>query len=194
MSKGEQTRASILDVSLQLASRTGFEALTIGRLAERTEMSKSGLFAHFRSKEQLQVQTLERARERLMDVVVRPTLGAPRGEPRLRRLFDAWLAWEQDGATGGCIFVAASVEYDDQPGPVRDELVRHQRDWSEFITTVVGTGVSEGHFRDDLDARQLAFALQGLMLGYHHAHRLLGDPDALERTRTSFEQLLQSAR
>jgi AcrR family transcriptional regulator len=192
--KGEETRASILDASLQIASRVGFDALTIGQLAERTDMSKSGLFAHFRSKEQLQLQTLDWGRERFTDVVVRPTLAAPRGEARVRALFEHWLDWEQDGLTGGCVFVAASIEYDDQPGPMQDELVRHQRDWTEFIATVAGTAVSEGHFRADLDTQQLAFALQGLMLGYHHAHRLLRDPHALERTRTGFEQLLESSR
>jgi AcrR family transcriptional regulator len=194
VSKGQATKASILDEALHVASTVGFEALSIGQLADRTEMSKSGLFAHFRSKEQLQLQTLDHAAARFTDVVVRPTLKAPRGETRVRELFDRWLDWEVETLAGGCVFATASVEYDDQPGPMHDSLVRHQRDWSEFIATVAGTAVSEGQFRADLDTRQFAFTLQSLMFGYRHAGRLLGDQDALERTRTAFEQLLDASR
>jgi AcrR family transcriptional regulator len=194
VSKGEATKTSILDEALHVASQVGFEALSIGQLAERTDMSKSGLFAHFRSKEQLQLQTLDHAVARFTDVVVRPTLRAPRGERRVRELFERWLDWETEALAGGCVFVAASNEYDDQPGLMHDSLVRQQRDWTEFIATVTGTAVSEGEFRADLDPRQFAFTLQGLMLGYHHAGRLLRDPEALEHTRAAFEQLLVSSR
>ncbi len=194
MSKGEATKTSILDEALHVASRVGFEGLSIGQLADRTEMSKSGLFAHFRSKEQLQLQTLEHAASRFTDVVVRPTLKAPRGERRIRELFERWLDWETETLAGGCVFASASIEYDDQPGPMHDALVRQQRDWTEFITTVAGTAVSEGEFRSDLDTRQFAFTLQALMFGYRHAGRLLRDPEALERTRAAFEQLLDSSR
>lgn len=194
MSKGEETRTSILDEGLQLASKVGFTGLTIGQLAEQTAMSKSGLFAHFRSKEQLQLQTLTHARLRFTDTVVRPTLAAPRGELRVRELFERWLDWEADALVGGCIFVTGSVEFDDQPGPMRDALMRDQQDWSEFIATVAGTAVAEGDFRGDVDPRQFAFTLQGLMLGYHHAGRLLRDPLAGEHTRAAFEQLLAASR
>jgi AcrR family transcriptional regulator len=194
VSKGEATKTSILDEALHVASQVGFEGLSIGQLADRTEMSKSGLFAHFRSKEQLQLQTLDHAVARFTDIVVRPTLKAPRGERRVRELFERWLDWETDALAGGCVFVAASNEYDDQPGPMHDSLVRQQRDWTEFIATVTGTAVSEGEFRSDLDPRQFAFTMQGLMLGYHHAGRLLRDPEALEHTRAAFEQLLDSSR
>jgi len=194
VNKGEATKTSILDEALEVASRTGFEGLSIGRLAERTEMSKSGLFAHFRSKEQLQLQTLDHAVARFTDIVARPTLKAPRGEARVRELFERWLDWETGALVGGCVFVAASNEYDDQPGPMHDSLVRQQRDWTELIATVADTAVTEGDFRADLDPRQFAFTLQGLMLGYHHAGRLLRDPEALARTRTAFEQLLVSSR
>jgi AcrR family transcriptional regulator len=194
VSKGEATKTSILDEALHVASQVGFEGLSIGQLADRTEMSKSGLFAHFRSKEQLQLQTLDHAVARFTDIVVRPTLKAPRGEKRVRELFERWLDWETDALAGGCVFVAASNEYDDQPGAMHDSLLRQQRDWTEFIATVTGTAVSEGDFRSDVDPRQFAFTLQGLMLGYHHAGRLLRDPQALERTRAAFEQLLDSSR
>ena len=194
VSKGEATRTSILDEALHVASQVGFEGLSIGGLAERTDMSKSGLFAHFRSKEQLQLQTLDHAVARFTDVVVRPTLKAPRGERRIRELFERWLDWEAETLVGGCVFATASSEYDDQPGAMHDALVRHQRDWTEFIATVTAAAVSEGDLRPDLDVKQFAFTLQSLMLGYRHAGRLLHDPDALERTRIAFEQLIEASR
>jgi len=193
VSKGQETKVAILDEAVGIASRIGFNALTIGQLADQTGMSKSGLFAHFKSKEALQLETLERGRERFNDIVTLPTLKHPRGIARVRALFDNWLVWETEALQGGCVFVTASIEYDDQPGPMRDALVRNQKDWAEFIAVVAGTGVSEGDFRADLDTEQFAFAMQGLMYAYHHAARLLRDPNARDRTRQSFEQLLASS-
>jgi AcrR family transcriptional regulator len=194
VSKGQQTKTAILDEAVGIASRVGFNALTIGQLAESTGMSKSGLFAHFKSKEALQLETLERGRERFTDLVIRPTLAAPRGIARVRALVDNWLVWETEALQGGCIFVTGSIEYDDQPGPMRDALVRNQQDWAEFIATVAGTAVREGDFRADLDTAQFAFSLQGLMYAFHHTARLLRDPKALEHTRHGVEQLLASCR
>lgn len=190
MSKGAATRTAILDESLQLASKIGFEALSIGQLADQTGMSKSGLFAHFRSKEQLQLQTLDHSRQLFVDIVLRPALAAPRGEKRVRALFEHWLHWE-DVLEGGCIYVAGSAEYDDRPGPMRDALVRNQQDWIESIGTVVRTAIAEGDFRADTDPEQFAFEFNALTLGYHHATRLLGDGHALDRTRASFEALVK---
>ena len=119
---------------------------------------------------------------------------APRGIARVRALIDHWLRWASDGLQGGCVFMAGSVEYDDQPGPMRDALVRNQQDWLEFITTVVRTAVSEGDFKPDLDAEQFAFTLQGIFYAYHHTARLLRDPMALERTRRAVEALFESSR
>ena len=171
----------------------GFNALTIGQLAESTGMSKSGLFAHFKSKEALQLETLERGRERFTDLVIRPTLAAPRGIARVRALFDSWLVWETEALQGGCIFVTGSIEYDDQPGPMRDALVRNQRDWAEFIETVARAAITEGDFRADLDVEQFAFSLQGLIYAFHHTARLLRDPKALEHIRRGLDQLIESA-
>jgi len=193
VSKGQQTKAAILDEAVGIASRVGFNALTIGQLAESTGMSKSGLFAHFRSKESLQLETLERGRERFTDLVIRPTLAAPRGIARVRALLDHWLVWETEALQGGCIFVTGSVEFDDQPGPMRDALVRNQKDWGEFIATVAGTAVSEGDVRADLDTEQFSFTLQGLMYAYHHTARLLRDPKALDHTRAALEQLIEAS-
>lgn len=194
MSKGQATRVAILDDAVQVASRVGFGGLSIGRLAEQIEMSKSGLFAHFKSKEQLQLQTLEHARQRFIDVAVRPALAAPRGEQRLRVLFDGWHTWESLALAGGCIFVAAAAELDDQPGPLRDALVRSERDWLELLATVAGTAVAEGEFRADIDTEQLAYEVHGVMLAHHHASRLMRDERADRRAYTAFESLVAAAR
>jgi AcrR family transcriptional regulator len=194
MGKGDETREAILDEALALASRVGFTGLTIGQLAEQTGMSKSGLFAHFKSKEQLQLQTLEHGRQRFIDVTVRPALAVSRGEKRVRELFEGWLRWETDVVPGGCVFVTGAVEFDDQPGPMRDALVRDQRDWLDTVATVAEAAVSEGDFRADLDPRQFAFDIHSLTLGFHHYARLLDDDQAEDRVRTAFESLLDRAR
>jgi AcrR family transcriptional regulator len=193
MGKGALTRQSIVDEATRVASRVGLGGLTIGSLATDTGLSKSGLFAHFNSKESLQLQVLAHARSRFVDLVVRPALNAPRGEPRVRELFERWLAWSGE-LPGGCVFVAAASELDDQPGPVRDELAADQRDWLETVATVFRGGVTEGHFRADADPEQFAHDLYGVMLAYHHASRLLRDPMAEERARRALERLLDDAR
>jgi AcrR family transcriptional regulator len=172
--KGEQTRQAIIDHALELATRVGYQGLTIGRLAEDLKLSKSGLFAH----------------------VVRPALAAPRGEPRIRALFERQIAWERawDKVPGGCPLVAASVELDDCPGRARDFLVQSQRDWAEALANAARTAVREGHFREDLDCEQFAYDFSGIMLAYHHAARLMKDARARERAAASFESLLRSAR
>ncbi|CAI9399994.1 TetR/AcrR family transcriptional regulator [Nocardioides sp. T2.26MG-1] len=193
MSKGQETKTAILDEALAVASQVGFTGLSIGHLAERTGMSKSGLFAHFQSKEQLQLQTLDHAKRRFIDTTVRPALIVPRGEERVRELFERWLVWEAE-LPGGCIFVTGSIEFDDQPGPMHDALVADQRDWLDTIATVVEAAVSEGDFHDGVDPRQVAFELQALTLGFHHVARLLGDEHAVDHVRAAFEAILERAR
>lgn len=195
MRKGELTRHAILGRAMSLASEVGLDGLTISRLADDLDLSKSGLFAHFQSKEALQVQVLEAAAERFLDVVVRPALQAPRGEPRLRALFEHWLAWPNAvPQPGGCLFVAAAVELDDRPGPARDALVRMQRDWLDTLATAVRAAVSEGHFDPRTDPEQFAFDLYGIMLGCHHATRLLRDARAFTHARRAFDALSNAAR
>jgi AcrR family transcriptional regulator len=189
------TRQAILDHGVDLATRVGLGGLTIGRLAEDLELSKSGLFAHFRSKEALQVQVLEAASSRFVDSVIKPALAERRGEPRLRALFRRWLAWSTSSAQpGGCVFVAASIELDDQPGAPRDRLVALQKDWLEVLAGAVRIAVSEGHFRRDVDPEQFAHDLYAIALGYHHAARLLRDPHAPKRAERAFESLVRAAR
>lgn len=195
MSKGEETRTAILDCAFAAASRLGLEGLTIGSLADQVGLSKSGLFAHFQSKEELQLQVLETAVERFVETVVAPGLKAPRGEPRVRALFARWMEWEQaEFQPGGCIFIATANELDDRPGPLRDRLVGYQRDWLQALGTAARIAVEEGHFRPDLDTAQFAYDLYAVILAYHHFSRLLRDPAAEARSRSSFEALVAASR
>lgn len=168
--------------------------MTIGTLADLMNMSKSGLFAHFGSKESLQLATLRHAREHFVDLVIRPALAAPRGEPRVRALFENWLEWDTNALPGGCLFVAAAAEFDDQPGAVRDELVRNQVDLGETIARIFRSGIAEGHFRQDTDPEQFAFDMHGILLTFHQHSRLLGDPLAAQRARRALDTLLDAAR
>jgi AcrR family transcriptional regulator len=191
VTKGEETRQAILEKAFQLATVNGLSGLSIGRLAEEMGLSKSGLFAHFGSKEALDVAVVEEASRQFVQEVMVPALRHPRGEPRLRALFDGWLAW--GGRPGGCFFVGASAELDDRPGPPRDALVRAQKDWVDELAKATRIAIHEAHFRDDVDPEQFAFEIYSLMLGAHLFMRFLREPKALARTKHSFERLVASA-
>jgi AcrR family transcriptional regulator len=169
MGKGAQTREAILDEAVQLASVAGLEGLTIGTLAHAVGLSKSGLFAHFRSKEQLQLAVLEHAVARFIEVVVAPALRSPRGEARLRALFEGWLSWERDVLRGGCVIQAGADEFDDRPGPVHDYLASNQRDLLDTLTEIVRAGAEVGAFSTGRDPRSTAFEVVGLLVAYHRA-------------------------
>jgi AcrR family transcriptional regulator len=192
MRKGETTRAAILDHAAALARSVGVEGLTIGRLADELALSKSGLFAHFGSKEALQVAVIEHARELFVQRVVAPGLKAARGEPRLRALVDRWMAWGADD--GGCIFMALSAELDDRPGPARDAIAAALRDWLDHLSTATRIAVDEGHFRADVDPPQVAFELYGIMAATHASARLVGDPKVGTRVRRALDSLFASNR
>ena len=185
----------MLGTALSLATQLGLEGLTIGKLAEHVGMSKSGLFAHFSSKENLQVAILDEAIERFVALVVAPALKKPRGEPRIRALIDNWLAWsKQDFMPGGCIFVQAGVELDDRPGPARDRLFASQRDWLGVLAGAARIAVEEKQFRKELDTEQVAHELYSIAYGYHFLRRV-GDPARAERrARTAIERILTDAR
>ncbi|MFZ5468224.1 MAG: TetR/AcrR family transcriptional regulator [Myxococcota bacterium] len=194
MRKGEETRRQIVERALALAGEVGLEGVTLGTLAAALDLSKSGLFAHFRSKEALQLQVLERAVERFVDAVVRPALLEPRGEPRVRELFERYLAWIRRGSSrGGCLFMSLSNEYDDRPGVVRDRLVRSQKEWLSTLARAASLAVDEEQFRADLDCEQLAYEVLGIGMAFQHAHKLLGDPRAEKRARVAFSDLLSRA-
>lgn len=195
MARGELTRKAILSRALSLASEVGLEGVTIGQLAADMGLSKSGLFAHFQSKEALQLQILDLAATRFIEIVVRPGLAAPAGEERLASLFEHWLEWPREEALpGGCFFVAAATELDDRPGPLRDRLAELQRRWLAVLSETARGAVAEGQFRADLDCEQLAHDVYGSMLAYHHASRLLRDPRSKTRARAAFAALLGAAR
>lgn len=195
MRKGDRTKQAVLDHALARASERGLEGLSIGELAGEVGMSKSGLFAHFGSKEDLQLEVIRAAAERFVRVVIAPALREPRGLPRVWALFERWLAWDDsDAMPGGCVFHTFSAELDDRPGPLRDALVAYQRDWIDALAQAAAIAVDEGHFRPDLDTAQFAFEFQAIAMGYLHASRLLADDASLARARAAFERLVDSAR
>ncbi len=195
MGKGDETRQAVLEHALREASRVGLDGLSIGNLARDLGMSKSGLFAHFQSKEALQQQVLETAAARFIETVVAPSLREPRGEPRLRAMFGRWLGWaDVCELPGGCIFVAAAAELDDRDGPVRDTLVRTQLDWIAALAHAARLAIECGHFHPGVDPHQFAHDLYAIVLGHNYARRLLRLPDARARAERAFEALLAQSR
>jgi AcrR family transcriptional regulator len=189
--KGEQTRTAILDAALQIASKLGLEGLTIGSLADATGMSKSGLFAHFGSREDLQLAVLEHFAQRYGEQVFVPVLKIERGLPRLRALFERWLDWTiASGLPGGCIMISAANEYDDRPGPIRDAVIANQHRGNAITQKAVRLAIEEGHLRAQTDPEQIAFEMLGIMLATHNHRRLLGDKDARKRALKAFEELI----
>lgn len=191
VSKGDDTRAAILATAFQLASAGGLSNLSIGQLAVATGLSKSGLYAHFGSKEALEVAIVREASRQFVEAVWTPALAAPRGAPRVRAIIDAWLAWGQQ--PGGCFFVSASAEFDDRRGPTRDALVKEQRAWIDALAKSAQLARDVGHFRADLDPAQFAFEAYSIMLGTHLFLRFLRSRDALDRAGAALDALLASA-
>jgi len=192
VAKGEDTRQAILTRAAEVAKLVGLSGLSIGRLAEDTGLSKSGLFAHFGSKEALEVAVVEESARQFVEFVMTPALQKPRGEPRVRALFERWLLWGQ--RPGGCFFVGAVAELDDRAGPARDALVQTCKDWLDTLATAARITVTEGHFRPDLDPDQFAFEIYSVMLGFHTYQKFLREPVSLDRARGAFERLLAGAR
>jgi AcrR family transcriptional regulator len=193
--KGDRTRTLILNDALAVAGEVGLEGLSIGTLAGRVGLSKSGLFAHFGSKEDLQLATLRHSQQRFEQAVFRPALASPRGLPRLRALFENWLGWiARTERPGGCVILAASVEYDDRPGTVRDALVAGQRELRGALAKSVRLAIEAGHLRPATDPWQVVFELMGIVLAVHHDRGLLDDPRALDRARKAFDRLVAAHR
>jgi len=190
----ESTHQRILGRGLEIVSERGLAGVSLGGLAERAELSKSGLFAHFRSKEELQIELLRAAEEALRREVVSPAMEAPKGLPRLRALVGRWLGWaSRSGLPGGCPLYGAAFELDDAEGPVRDYLAESQEEWSGMLRGLVGDAVALGHLREDLDAAQFVWQLNGIYLSHHLSQRLMRDPEADTRARAAFEALIASS-
>jgi AcrR family transcriptional regulator len=196
MRKGAVTRERIVARAIELASTEGVTGVTLGRLADAIGMSKSGLFAHFKSREELELQILDTVIQAYRREVVEPAMATPSGIERFRVLFDGWLAWmrETERMPGGCIITQAAAELDDQPGPARDLLAEAEGRWYETLTAFARSAVRMGAFRTDLDPALFAFQLKSIFLGTEHARRLLQDPLAYDHARGAFEALLLSAR
>ena len=190
--KGERTRAAILDEALRLVSKAGLDGLTIGTLADATGMSKSGLFAHFGSRDELLLAVLAHGQAQFGEVVFQPAMAKPRGLPRLRAMFVNWLDWTESAELpGGCPMIGGASEFDDRPGPVRDMLAGGQRAWIETLKRAVRQAVEEGQLATGTDPEQIAFEMFGIALVVHHHRRLLGYKKARERALAALDSLFK---
>jgi AcrR family transcriptional regulator len=188
--KGEATRAAILDAALVIAGRDGLEGLTIGALADGLHMSKSGVFAHFGSREELQLAVLSEYAQRFIGDVLRPAVDQPRGLPRLAALLENWLQVLGRELEQGCLMIAGAIEYDDREGSLHDAMVRIVTGWKSELLKAIAQSRAEGHLSKSADAEQLVFEIYGLMLAAHQDARLLRSKDSLKRARTGLARLL----
>ena len=184
LQKGQQTRAAILEAALGLASHMGLEGLSIGALADVTKMSKSGVFAHFGSREELQIAVVREYHAKFEEEVFYTAIRQPRGLPRLRALFERWVHRTSVEVDSGCIYISGAVEFDDRPGLVRD--------WHAAIRKAILLAQEVGHLAPDADPDQVLFEMHGLILSLHHDARFLRSDGALARARTGLERILDS--
>ena len=189
--KGQQTKAAIVDAALGLATQIGLEGLSIGALAEVTQMSKSGVFAHFGSREELQISVVREYHARFEDEVFYPALQAQRGLPRVRALFSNWMKRTSVEIDSGCIYISGAVEFDDRPGPVRDAIASSVKTWLAAVHRSVANAQEEGHLDAKASAQQILFEIHGLILALHYEARFLKTPGSIERALQGFENILQ---
>lgn len=191
LQKGQQTRAAILEAALGLASHMGLEGLSIGALADVTGMSKSGVFAHFGSREELQIAVVTEYHAKFEEEVFFTAIRETRGLPRLRAMFERWVRRVSVEVDSGCIYISGAVEFDDRPGPVRDALVGMVKAWHAALQKAIQLAIAEGHLKPDADVEQICFELHGLILSLHHDARFMRIPGALSRASTGFERTVQ---
>ncbi len=191
LQKGKQTKAAIVDAALRLATQIGVEGLSIGALAEVTQMSKSGVFAHFGSREELQISVIREYHSRFEEEVFYPAMQEPRGLPRLRALFANWMKRTSIEIDSGCIYISGAVEFDDRPGPVREALVGSVKTWLSAMRRAVTAAKEEGHLRADADEDQLLFEIHGLILALHYEARFLQNPGSIARANAGFDHILK---
>ena len=188
--KGQQTRAAIVDAALGLATHVGLEGLSIGAVAEVMQMSKSGVFAHFGSREELQISVIREYHHRFEEEVFFPAVAGLRGLPRLRALFDNWMKRTSIEIDSGCIYISGAVEFDDRPGPVRDALASSVKTWLSAMQRAIVLAKKEGHLRADADEQQMAFEIHGLILALHYEARFLQNPGAIQRALAGFDRIV----
>jgi AcrR family transcriptional regulator len=189
--KGQQTKAAIVDAALGLATQIGLEGLSIGALAEVTQMSKSGVFAHFGSREELQISVIREYHTRFEQEVFYPAMREPRGLPRLRAMFAHWMQRTSIEIDSGCIYISGAVEFDDRPGPVRDALASSVQTWHAAMKRAIAQAKEEGHIHDATDEEQMLFEIHGLILALHYEARFLKNPDSIAHANAGFENILQ---
>ncbi len=189
--KGQQTKAVILDAALALAAQVGLEGLSIGALAEVTGMSKSGVFAHFGSREELQISVIREYHVRFEQEVFHPALKAARGLPRLRALFANWMQRTSVELEAGCIYISGAVEFDDRPGPVREALVESVQAWLAAMRRAIEQARDTGHLRGDIEVAQVLFEIHGLILALHYEARFLRTPGSIARAQAGFDNILR---
>jgi AcrR family transcriptional regulator len=192
---GNETRERILQEGLDLLSQSGLAGVTLGVLAEQVGMSKSGLFAHFRSKDEVQIGWLQQMAQVSMAHVVQPAMRAAEGLPRLEALVHNWLGWTtRAGLRGGCPVAAAMFELDDAEGAVRNQVLAMEKEWRGLLKQLVEQAIDHGHLRRDLDIDQFVWELCGIYLSHHASRRFIRDRKADGRADTAFQALLQRAR
>ena len=189
--KGQQTKAAIVDAALGLATQIGLEGLSIGALAEVTQMSKSGVFAHFGSREELQISVIREYHQRFEQEVFYPAMSEPRGLPRLRAMFANWMQRTSVELDSGCIYISGAVEFDDRPGPVRDALAWSVQTWHTAMKRAITIAKEEGHLDGATDEEQMLFEIHGLILALHYEARFLKNPGSIARAHAGFENILR---
>jgi AcrR family transcriptional regulator len=193
--KGGETKERLLAAGLEQTSVHGLSGVTLGQLASATGLSKSGLFAHFRSKQQLQIELLDEAARTADRTVIQPAMRAPKGLPQLKTLVDLWFGWpRRAGLSGGCPGAAALFELDDVDGEVRAHAAKTEEQWRQVLLQIVRDAVAEGHLSAQTDAEQFVWELCGIYLGHHASSRFLRDEDAGARAKLAFEALLHRNR
>lgn len=190
LQKGQQTKQAIVDAALGLAAQIGLEGLSIGALAEVTQMSKSGVFAHFGSREELQISVIHEYYTRFANEVFFPAMEEARGLPRIRALFANWMKRVAVEIQSGCIFISGAVEFDDRPGPVRDALASSVKAWLAAMYRAVVQAKQMGQLNDDADEEQMAFEIHGLILALHYEARFLQNPGSIRHANKGFENIL----
>ncbi|RYX91727.1 MAG: TetR/AcrR family transcriptional regulator [Comamonadaceae bacterium] len=190
LQKGQQTKAAIVDAALGLATQIGLEGLSIGALAEVTQMSKSGVFAHFGSREELQISVIREYHARFEEEVFYPAMQQPRGLPRLRAMFSNWMKRTSAEIDSGCLYISGAVEFDDRPGPVRDALAGSVNTWLAAMYRAIVQAKETGQLREDADEHQVSYEIHGLILALHYEARFLKTPGSIARANAGFDNIL----